>query len=251
MVGYDDRVSYSDLDEDRRVTPQAILGFCQDSCIFQSEDDGVGIDYMRERHIAWILNSWEVLFFELPGLGQDIRTSTWPYVYKDFYANRNFTMKAPDGKLFAAANSVWVLMDTEKMRPARVPEEIVEAYREDTLPMIEYAWAGRKISVPDGGEERPPILVPRSFLDTNRHMNNCKYVEVATDCLPEGFSYNRLRVEYRKSAMMGDELCPVVYPDSGDGRVTVAIRDSDGRIDAIVEYSRLDGIDPAEIADPA
>ena len=68
-------------------------------------------------------------------------------------------------------------------------------------------------------------------------MNNGKYILVAEEFLPEDFKVESIRVEYKKSAILGDRLHPVVYNKEEDV-VTVALTDDEKKPYAVVEFKR-------------
>ena len=43
-------------------------------------------------------------------------------------------------------------------------------------------------------------------LDTNHHMNNAQYVDMAREVLPEQTEIGEIRAEYKKAAVLGDEV---------------------------------------------
>lgn len=149
-----------------------------------------------------------------------------------FYGYRNFCIEGEDGEIFAEANSVWVFMDTEKMRPARVSERMQEVYIPEIRDEIPGEWADRKISLPDEAVqksvEKEPVRVSRFYIDTNHHMNNGKYILVAEEYLPEQVFVCGLRAEYRKAAMLGDMLYPVVTME--EKQITVTLADEKGAV---------------------
>lgn len=130
MYTFESRVRYSEVNSERKLTLPALLDYLQDCCTFQSEELGVGLDYIAEHHAAWILLSWEIEILRYPVMGERIRIGTWPYEFKGFYGSRNFLIEDVDGNTLARANSIWVFMDTERMRPARVPENLLTIYGE-------------------------------------------------------------------------------------------------------------------------
>ena len=75
-----------------------------------------------------------------------------------------------------------------------------------------------KIRIPDMGEECDPVTVMPHHLDTNHHVNNAQYVEMARECLPEDFRIFRICAEYRKAAKLGDVIFPLAAK-TGDGYV--------------------------------
>ena len=42
----------------------------------------MGIDYLAEKHRAWLLSSWQIVVDRYPKLGERIVVSTWPYDFK-------------------------------------------------------------------------------------------------------------------------------------------------------------------------
>lgn len=95
-------------------------------------------------------------------------------------------------------------------------------------------YCERKIVLPSVYEEREPIRVQKYFIDTNRHMNNGKYVMVAEEYLPEDFEIREIRVEYKKAALQNAMLYPRVT--ISEKEVTVALTDETGKPYAVVLF---------------
>lgn len=55
-----------------------------------------------------------------------------------------------------------------------------------------------------------PITVGKHHIDTNHHVNNAQYVEIAREVLPDHFEVSELRIEYKKAAVLGDIVMPHV-----------------------------------------
>lgn len=234
MYTFESRVRYSEVNSEKRMTLPALLDYLQDCCTFQSEELGVGIDYLANEQTAWVLSSWELEIAEYPQMGARIRVNTWPYDFKGFYGFRNFTIEDESGKLLVRANSLWVYMDMVKMRPARITEYVQQTYRKELGEPLPGAWSDRKITVFGEGEKVDPVQVAGFFIDTNHHMNNGKYILVAEEYLPDGFEAAGLRAEYKKAAVLGDVLYPTVILE--DGQVTVSLEDEVGKAYAVVQF---------------
>ena len=82
----------------------------------------------------------------------------------------------------------------------------VEAY--GTGRPLDMEYADRKIALPEGFVECPSFPVRKYHIDTNEHVNNCQYVQMALEALEEEPVVARLRVEYKKSAVCGDIIVP-------------------------------------------
>lgn len=50
------------------------------------------------------------------------------------------------------------------------------------------------------------MMVMKHLLDTNLHVNNAQYVDIARELLPAGTEISEIRAEYRKAAVLGDEI---------------------------------------------
>ena len=158
-----------------------------------------------------------------PVLGEKIVISTWPYDFKGIYGYRNFTLQDQEGGYLARAASVWFFFDTVRQKPARITPEDIRGYGE-AQPRLTMDYASRKIALPEEYEERPRILVSRHHLDTNHHVNNARYVEIARESLPQEISVKELRVEYKKAAVLGDYMIPRVSRTE-EGYVTALYSD--------------------------
>ena len=193
MYVFESRVRYSEIGADGRLTTEKLIDYFQDCSTFQSEDLGAGVQYLREKNLAWIIVYWRAEIQRMPGLGEKIRVGTLPYEMKGGMGLRNFP-----------------LIDTKTSRPVRIPPEIRDKYQLEER--IDMHYDSRKIRIPkESGTVMPEMTIKEYHLDTNRHVNNGQYVRLAAGLLPEGAVPETLRIEYRRQAVLGDVIVPVVY----------------------------------------
>lgn len=231
MYQFKSRIRYSEVDSKGRATLGSVLDYFQDCSSFQSEELGVGMDFLAEKQAAWVLSSWRIEVKRYPAHGEEAVVSTWPYGFKGFIGYRNFTMESPEGELLAYADSIWVLLDLRRGRPMRLLPEMAEAYR--ILPRISMEPAPRKLALPKGMESQDAFPVSKYHIDTNQHVNNGKYVSMAQEYLPMGFEVEKMLAEYRKAAVYGDVIYPLVAREGK--KITVNLADKEGMPYAIVE----------------
>lgn len=245
MYTFDSRIRYSETDENAVLTVGSLINYFQDCSTFQTQDAGAGLDRLCEQNLAWVLSYWQIDIARLPRLYERVRVGTVPYALKGFVGLRNYCMDALPGggsvaenegtaERLAVANSVWALMDMEKMVPARITPEHAACYTlEEQLPM---EYLDRKVKLPADAvaTEADPVVITHTHLDTNRHVNNGQYVRIALDAVAPAEHPQRIRAEYKKQAHLGDVLVPMVYVrDSG---VTVDLR-LEGESCCVVEIS--------------
>lgn len=237
MYTYDMRVGFSYVDSDRVMKMEALPALFQDVTCFQGEDLEVGFDYLEPIGCAWILNAWQIDVKRMPRFNEKITVGTFPTDFKGFIGTRNFIVKDEAGEILVMANSIWTFMDMKKMRPSKVAEKFIQVYTlEEQLPM---EYLPRKISIPENDgyvvTQKEALKVREYHLDSNKHVNNGQYIQIACGFLSEGIKYDRLRVEYRKQAMLGNVMIPVVYEK--DGCCIVALCDEEKNPYAVIEAS--------------
>ena len=210
MYELNSRVRYSETDIDAKLSLTGIMNYMQDCSTMQSEDAGVGIGYLEQEKKAWLLSSWQIMIERRPALGEKIRVVTWPYGVKGLYALRNFAILDEKNEYLVKANSYWFLLNTETGRPMRIMES-------DTAPYGEFS--------------------PKLLLDTNLHVNNAQYVDIARELLPAGTEISEIRAEYRKAAVLGDEI---VIRSAREGKsYLVSLCNPDGDVFANIELKEM------------
>jgi len=233
MYSYTTRISYSESDEGLLLTVPALLNFFQDAAIFEAEDGSITMDYLQQRHLAWLLGSWQIVIDRMPRLAQEVVVTTIPYSLKGFLGYRNFTLKTTDGEMLAHAASIWTLVDIEKLKPARLTPELLAGY--PISPKLEMDYEPRRIELVGEGDRQEPFDIRRNQIDSNHHVNNAEYVNIAMEYADEGRRVRQVRVEYKKPAYLHDSIVPYLY--DREGRRQVQLAGVDGDTYAVVEFA--------------
>ena len=232
MYRIDTKVRYSECGEDGKIKLASIINLFQDASSAQSESLGVGMDYLKSVKRAWVLNSWQIIVERYPKAHEEIEVTTWPTGFRGVFGTRNFCLKTQDGEMLAYAHTLWVYMDIENGMPTKPSEEEKAIY--GTEPPLEMEYASRKIKMPEEAKVVDTISVRKYHIDTNNHMNNCQYVQMAVEVLPEDFRTKQVRVEYKKSAVYGDKI--VIKMAEEEERIVVELCDEYEVPYAVVEF---------------
>ncbi len=239
MYTFESRIRYSEVDSSATLTLESLIDYFQDCSTFQTQDGPATMEYLKEKNLAWVLNSWQIDINRLPGLCEHVIIGTVPYDLKGMFGLRNFFMDTLDGERLAVANSIWTLFDFEKGVPSRITPIILEAYPMESR--LDMNYGDRKIKIPDEGDKIfcEDILVRKHNLDTNNHVNNGQYVRMALECLPEKDCHiTSMRAEYKKQARLGDILKPVVIKNKKEDNYiyTVNLKSTEGESVCVVEF---------------
>lgn len=233
MYSFNSRIRYSEVDHNCLADLSTIINLFQDCSCFQSEDLGVGVDFLKPLGCAWLLNSWQIIVLRYPRFSEEVTTATWAYNFDNVYGYRNFLLKTASGETLAMANSNWIYVNLKTGHPLRLTSEITDAYPfEPQLTGFEYA--SRKVSIPKEYTESAPVTIRIDQIDSNQHVNNGQYIKMAEQYLPEDFKIWQMRAEYKQQALLNDVLIPRI---TLTGQVcTVVLVNTDGKPYCAVEF---------------
>lgn len=232
---YESRVRYSEIDEEANMTLFHLFNNFQDCCTFHGEEVGVGLRHNTERGHGWVIANVQTVISRMPRFGERLLVTTWAENFRGMIAHRNFSMENTEGELLAEAATDWIFMDLATKKPIRIPEE-QGVYGLHPEKKLHADMGSRKVRLPEGGTKEKAFIIQEHHLDTNGHVNNAQYIRMAQLYLPAGFSVHRLRVEYKKQALLGDTVVPR-HIETADGKTCcVELADTDGETYFAGEY---------------
>ncbi len=200
MFSKDYEFRYGDLDCGGNIKVSAILELLQDISVRHS--DSVGSTAVMPESAAWLLEGWRVKI--LNPIKQDkVTIDTGIMDMTGIRSPRKYELYQ-GGKLCVIATAVWYLVDMEKRRIMKVPAEVSDAFdciteEDNGLPYI-------SLKPVSDGEVYTSRSIERRDLDTNRHLNNVKSIEIALESIPEDFDFTELSVKYRKEILRDEEV---------------------------------------------
>ncbi|MBR6172815.1 MAG: acyl-[Eubacterium sp.] len=236
MYTFHERIRYTELDENRNLSLVSIINFMQDCCIYEAEDGGVGIDWLKEHTTAWMLISWQVKILRRPVFCEHVKITTWACGFRHFLGQRNFTIENEEtGELLIYAYSEWAYVNTETGKPERtIPQKELDVYgiREP----LDMTFEKGRIPVPEEMTAKPSITVTELMLDTNHHVNNGQYVAMACSIPPQGTAdFTDFRCDVRQQSRLGDIIFPFI--SEKDGITTVVLNDPEGKPKLVARFS--------------
>lgn len=232
MYSFDAIVRYSETHGRPEANAATIANYFQDCAIFDSEQAGIGIEYLKDHNRAWFLISWQIDVERYPVLQEKIRVGTWAYDFKGSMGYRNIVIRDENGANIVQAASQWSYIDTDTLRPVRIEPEVGEAYPLDEKLPMEYA--PRKICLIEGMEEVDRRIVLPYQIDSNNHMNNEAYIALALEYLSEETEISQIRSEYKRQ-FVKDE-CIVIKKTERDDLIQFVFADEDDQTRCIVEF---------------
>ena len=221
-------VHYYEADAMRRLTLPSLVQYFEDIAILHSASRGMDLEFFKEHHCGWMLLKWNIEVERLPLFGEMVSVATEVHSMKSFLADRVFRMTSGNGDLLATARSNWLLVDTDRRRPMRIPAEqygqfgLAPGAEADFAAIDEVPPLGTDLS----GDEimKSVVRTYNSDIDTNGHVNNVRYIDWSLDSLPGDFLLRYapvgIRVQYRKELGAGfeAEMATAVSPMGTESR---------------------------------
>ena len=204
MYSYDAIVRYSETGGRKKSNMASLANYFQDCAILQSENVGIGLDYLADHHRAWFLISWQIEVDRYPAMGENIKVRTWAYDFKASLGFRNIDILDENGIRIVKAASIWSYVDTETLRPARIEDEVSEAYPME--PAIDMEYAPRKIKLFDDHNVVDTRKVMQYQIDSNNHMNNEAYIALAQEYVEDISAIKAVRAEYKMQYVKDDVI---------------------------------------------
>ncbi len=232
MYEYKGRVRYSECDRHGKLSIAGVINYLQDVAILHSEDKMVGVDYLADEEMGWVVTNYTMNIRRFPKLGEEITVRTYPHSMRACVALRSFEMLDEKGERFAEAISTWALMNIKDFKPVKISEEIIAAYQ----PMICPEFSPEPVKArPQGEEERVGhFTVSEAEIDTNGHMNNGAYARIAEKFLPDGFEFTSCTYVYKKMLFI-DEKAEVFTSKTDDGSTQIIFR-KDGELSFLAQF---------------
>jgi medium-chain acyl-[acyl-carrier-protein] hydrolase len=214
-------IHYYEADYKKRCLITSMMNYFEDIALIQSADCGIGIDYLNENKLAWVLYKWDIKIKKYPLYKQRVKVRTWAYSFVKFYAYRQFEVIDENGETIVTANSVWLLVNTEKKRPVKINERMYEGYGADKNSADSFKI--EKINSLSKIDSEKEFTVRYSDIDTNRHVNNVRYAEWSIETVPMDivlkYELKRIKITYKKETRYGETIKVLSEIITEDGTV--------------------------------
>lgn len=193
-IGLDDASMTGEL------MPGAALGIFQDAALAHCAREGFPFRWFQDRGFAWVLAEIECRFHAPVMLDETIEITTWSRGIEGVRGYREFSVTR-DGERVASASSLWIHVDVNRHRPARVPKELSGGFVPEPELAIKEASA---ISAPEARGDGRESVVGISFrdIDVYGHVNNSAYAAMIQTALWREFGlragFDAFRIIYKK-----------------------------------------------------
>jgi len=216
------RPRFDECRPDGRVRTSALLRYMQDVAWIHSERMGFDRRWYAERDLAWVVRAIELAVLAPLELGVTLDLSTAVVGFRKVWARRRSEGRAGDGALALWGHTDWVMTDTRRGLPARVPEAFPATF---DVPPGSFEPGRVGLPEPPPAAVRHEVPVRPQDLDPMGHVNNAVYVDLLEETLaiagPDAAPAidelpRRIRLEYLTPAVPGARLTGTAWPQPGE-----------------------------------
>lgn len=183
------RAGPADVAADGHAHLEAIARWLQDAAYSDGVDAGLG------HSSGWIVRRIELELDQRPRFGEQLEIQTWCSGVAASVAERSSAIAGSDGAA-VQARAIWVHIDIDSRRPARVTDEFLAVYGESAAGVRPRTSLRHPRQPPEDGEPQTWEFAAAD-LDFAGHVNNAVYWRLAEQYLPTGEDPVRLEAEYR------------------------------------------------------
>ena len=109
--------------------------------------------------------------------------------------------------------------------------------KEGTILTVASGIATKAAEMAEETDDLEAFPVRKYHIDTNEHVNNCQYVQMALEFLPDDLQIAQLRVEYKKAAVLGDMIYPKLSKEAD--RIVVELCDEPAKPYADLDFKEV------------
>lgn len=178
MFEMDVRIPQVTVDYNHNLRLTHLFGFLMEMGNLHSDDVGMPSSKLTEMGYTWMLYQLKYKINRLPKGKELVKFKTWVSKWDKLKSYRETNVYDEDGNLLVASTTVWLVVDIEKNRAIKVPEEISRPYIVEGNVNFESMKNFDKNLIDGLGEE---IKIYKSDIDYNHHVNSGVYLRWIVD----------------------------------------------------------------------
>lgn len=190
------------------ITYKNLFTLMIDTSNEQSKELHATSENLMEMGYTWMIYKWRVDFEDMPRENQKIKIVTWASDFMRLNAFREFEVYNEENKKIISASSVFLMVDINKKKPIRIPEEVAEIFgveKKKNFDSIE------RFKIKGDLFSEETLKVKSENIDVNNHVNNAVYVDWIVNSMPEEFRKNyklkSLNIIYHKEITDFEKVC--------------------------------------------
>lgn len=180
-------VQYYEGDMTGKLSLPMLLNLAVLSGTLQADQLGIGDEVVHAQGVGWIVLQYEMTITRRPKVNETIVLQTQARDCNAFFCQRQYRMLDQTGQVLVDIQALFSLLDMEKRKLARGPDEFIDAYGAQRVKRIKRGLAPAKIAEDEPVDGQQQYRVRFTDIDMNQHVNNSRYFDWLEDVLGADF----------------------------------------------------------------
>lgn len=200
------RVRSYEVDHNEAASISTICNYFQETAGLHARELQFDISDLQKKGLTWILYKLQVKVHEFPKRWESVRVKTWPSTGDGLRAYRDYELYNDSGDLLAVGLSQWMVMDIQKKRPVKMPEELMSSRFKTDKHVLKLHKKNMNELPPE--ETRLVTTVGTYDLDMNKHVNNVRYIDWITGHQESNsqMKCDKITIQYAAETTAGDKI---------------------------------------------
>lgn len=220
-------IGFRDVTPGKELSNTSLLGFLENNAGIHSNLVNNGMNDKT----TWVLLAWKVRIIKRPKYSEYIKVQTWSRCMEKIYAYRDYKVYDKENNLIAIASSKWAYLDLENGKILKLSTELEEMYETENICAFENLEEAefQKLKEPDNYKSNIEFKITRNMIDTNHHLHNIYYLDIAKEAIPEECflkkEFDDIEIMYKKEIKCGDTVKAFYSEEDGYHLVTIKSKD--------------------------
>ena len=223
---------YFEMNKTGEASPITMLTLLQETAADHCYSAGHSLFSLMSQNLGWVLLSGIMQMDRYPKYKEKIIIRTWISKYHTIRGFRENIIYDEHYNIIGRAKGLWVFYNIEKRRPAKIHPDFLEKWSSSESISIEHNITN-KIEAIDSAESMKEFKVNKYDMDTNKHVNNIRYLQWLMESIPEDIIDN-----YYLYSIDGRFITEAQYGD-----VIVSLTKRDSEVNSFMHTIRVKGED--------
>ena len=235
MENYFDKefeLRYFEMDKSGKASSIAMMTLLQETAADHCYFAGEGLFSLMSKNLGWVLLSGIMEMDRYPEYKEKIIIRTWLSKYQSIRGIRENIIYDENYNIIGKARGLWLFFDIEKRRPTKILDIYKEkwSFCEETCLEQDISV---KIDAIDSAQYVKKFKVNAYDTDTNKHVNNIRYLQWLVESIPEEITDN-----YYLHSIDGRFIAEAQYGD-----VIISLTENGADENSFVHAIHLEGKD--------
>ena len=174
---------YFEMDQNGEASSTTILTLLEEAAAEHCLAMKKSLFDLFNQNIGWVLLSGYMQMDRYPLYKENITIKTWISKYSNIKGIRENLIYDEQGIIIGRAKGLWLFFDIKRRMPVRIFDDIKEKWSFFPEESIQYDIS-KKIEAIDSARYKKSFLVHRYDMDSNKHVNNLRYLQWLIETIP-------------------------------------------------------------------